>query len=99
MYLEQNPTLEMQTPNAFEAQLVAIRSIVQRDGGATVGCEELQLLCPDHLSVSEQFMRIAEIAQSEGWSFAFLPDGSVRFGGYARASNSARGSSAGCLRR
>ena len=27
-------------------------------------------------------MRIAEIAQKEGWSLAFLPDGTVRFGGY-----------------
>lgn len=65
-------------------ELARIKSDVARNGGATVGCEELRLLCPDYLSVSEQFMRIASIAQTEGWSFAFLPNGTVRFGAYAK---------------
>ena len=65
--------------------MLRIRERVARDGGATVGCEELRILCPDHLTLSEQFIRIVSIAQQEGWSFAFLPDGSVRFGTYDKA--------------
>ena len=67
---------------ALMQQLERIKADVARDGGATVGCEELRILCPDYLTVSEQFMRIASIAQREGWSFAFQRDGSVRFGSY-----------------
>ena len=68
--------------------MVEIRERVSRDGGATVGCDQLRILCPDHLSVSEQFMRIAYIAQLEGWSFAFLPDGTVRFANYGKPAGS-----------
>ena len=70
---------------AVAQQLERINAEVARDGGATVGRDELRVLCPDSLSVSEQFMRIASIAQKEGCSFAFLPDGTVRFGSYAAA--------------
>lgn len=49
------------------------------------GGKNLGSSAPDHMSVPEQFQRIAEIADTEGWSFAFLADGGVRFGGYARA--------------
>lgn len=65
--------------------MAQIRARVARNGGATVGCEELRILCPDYLSVSEQFQRVAYIAEHEGWSFAFLHDGSVRFGAYAKS--------------
>lgn len=65
-------------------QLAEIRTRVRRDGGATVGGAELRLLCPDELPVSEQFSRIAAIAEKEGWSFAFMPGGAVRFGTYQR---------------
>ena len=83
MSVAQNAPPEMETKrDAVEAELAVLRATVARDGGATVGCDELRLLCPDYLSVSEQFGRIAEIAQKEGWSFAFLPDGTVRFGSY-----------------
>jgi hypothetical protein len=85
MYFVHTLEVDMQELAEIEAQLVAIRAAVSRDGGATVGCEELRLLCPDHMSVPEQFQRIAEIAQREGWSFAFLADGGVRFGSYAAA--------------
>jgi hypothetical protein len=67
------------------AQLVELRAAVAADGGVTVGCEQLEILCPGYLSVSEQFARVAYIAQKEGWSFAFLTDGSVRFGAYANS--------------
>jgi hypothetical protein len=70
---------------ALLSRIVRIRAVVRRDGGVTVDTEELRLLCPDSLTVSEQFMRIASIAQAEGWSFAFLPGGSVRFGAYTAA--------------
>jgi hypothetical protein len=63
-------------------QVDRIRAEVERDGGSTVGCDDLRILCPDYLTVPEQFERIAHIAQKERWSFAFLPDGAVRFGSY-----------------
>ena len=70
---------------AIEAQVKRIREEVQRDGGAYVSCEDLRILCPDEFTVAEQFMHIATIARREGWSFAFLPDGRVHFGAYAKA--------------
>ena len=70
---------------AIAAQVARIREEVIRDGGATVGSDDLPILCPDNFTVSEQFMHIATIAKNEGWSFAFLPDGSVRFGSYPKA--------------
>ena len=42
----------MDEPLAVEAQIVAIQAVVNREGGATVGCDELRLLCPDHMSVA-----------------------------------------------
>lgn len=69
----------------LQEQIARIREQVIRDGGCTVGCDDLRILCPDYMSISEQFARIAEIARRESWSFAFLPDGSVRFGAYAKA--------------
>lgn len=68
-----------------EQQIAKIREMVAAEGGATVGCEELKVLCPDYLTISEQFARIASIAQKEKWSFAFLAGGSVRFGSYDSA--------------
>jgi hypothetical protein len=62
--------------------LARIRSEVERLGGVTIGGEDLQRLYSDDLTTSEQFMRIASIAHVEGWSFAFLPDGRLRFGSY-----------------
>ena len=67
---------------AYTEQLAFLRLQVREHGGASVDRVGLRHLCPDYLSVSGQFMRIAEIAQMEGWSFAFLPDGSVRFIAY-----------------
>ncbi|MDQ6939140.1 MAG: hypothetical protein M3119_03180 [Verrucomicrobiota bacterium] len=58
---------------------------MKRHGGVTIEGEELRRLCPDDLTTSEQFMRIASIAHAEGWSFAFLPGGKLRFGNYAKA--------------
>jgi hypothetical protein len=62
--------------------MARLRGIVERDGGVTVGCDDLEVLCPDEFTLGEQFTYIATIAHEEGWSFVFLEDGSVRFGGY-----------------
>ena len=70
---------------AIEAQVAKIRAEVEQDGGANVSCEDLRILCPDEFTVSEQFMHIAHIAQRESWSFAFLANGTVHFGAYAKA--------------
>ena len=67
-------------PHEGEIEIDAIRAEVCRTGIATVGGEQLRFLCPDHMSVPEQYRRVAEAAAREGWSFAFLPDGTVRFG-------------------
>ena len=76
------PTIAGMPYSEIGQQIAAIREKVQEEGGCTVSCEELRILCPDHLSVSEQFARIAAIAQHESWSFAFLSGGRVRFGSY-----------------
>ena len=76
-------TIELETET--EEELVRIRAEVERDGGSTVGCEQLRILCPDHLTMAQQFLRIAQIAQKERWSFAFLSNGAVRFGTYKKA--------------
>jgi hypothetical protein len=75
----------MQPDAALLNQLARLKAEVERDGGTTIDSEERRLLCPDSMTGTEQFMRIAGIAQREGWSFAFLPDGTVRFGAYAAA--------------
>jgi len=64
---------------SFASQLEAIRSEIARAGEALVEWERLQLLCSDDMSVSKQFMCIAEVARAEKWSFAFLPNRSIRF--------------------
>ena len=56
-----------------------MRAAVERNRAATIGRDELRVLCPDEMTVPEQFQRIAEIAEEEGWNFAFLPDGRVQF--------------------
>jgi hypothetical protein len=68
-----------------QAQLAAIRAEVDRCGGCVVPAEQLRLLCSDDLTSAEQFECIAAIAREEGWSFAFLSDGSVEFGTFAVA--------------
>ena len=82
--------MQNSSSNVFEtpqvdSQLDAIRAAVRRAGSATIRHDVLTLLCPDYLSVSEQFQRIAEFAKSEGWRFAFLTDGAVRFRSFAPA--------------
>ncbi len=69
-------------PSEVENQMAKIRVEVARRGRFIVDCGWLRLLCPDELTENQRFARIAAIAQQEGWSFAFLLDGSVPFGAY-----------------
>lgn len=59
------------------AQVDRIRAEIGQCGESRVGCEELRLLCPDEVSAS--VTGIAQIAEWEGWTFEYFPDGSVLF--------------------
>ncbi len=72
-------------PSQLEIQVAKIRTEVARRGGFTVDCGWLRLLCPEELAENQRFAHIAALAQREGWSFAFLLDGSVHFGAYPAA--------------
>jgi hypothetical protein len=63
----------------LKSQVERIRHEIQEYGESIVGCEELRVLCVNEASESGQWNVIAQIAISEGWSFTFFPDGSVRF--------------------
>lgn len=63
----------------MKEQVERIRAAVARDGASVVACKDLRVLCLDETTQMRQFQRVSDIAQQEGWSFAFLPDGSVRF--------------------
>jgi hypothetical protein len=63
----------------LKSQIERVRQEIQEHGGSTVGCEELRVLCLDEVPASSQWDAIARIAKSEGWSFAFFPNGSVQF--------------------
>ena len=69
---------------ALEDEITKLRATVDAQGGVTVGCNQLRILCPDQFTAPQQFARVAEIAQRENWSFAFFADGSVRFGSYVK---------------
>lgn len=60
------------------AQVEKIRSDIRQLGESRVGCEELSLLCSD-VSAMQEKIGIEAIAEYEGWSFQYLPDGHVRF--------------------
>ena len=59
-------------------QIEKIRSEIRQFGESRVGCEELSLLCSD-VSAMQEKIGIEQIAEYEGWSFQYLPDGHVRF--------------------
>jgi hypothetical protein len=59
-------------------QVEKIRSQIQQFGESRVGCEELSLLCSD-VSAAQEKIGIEQIAEYEGWTFQYLPDGHVRF--------------------
>ena len=65
-------------------QVEKIRSEIRKFGESRVGCEELSLLCSD-VSAMQEKIGIEQIAEYEGWSFQYLPDGHVRFAPSATA--------------
>ena len=67
----------------IDDEVAKLRVEIAREGGCTADPSRLQRLCPGERSAGKQFLQIAAIARREGWSFAFLRDGSVRFGSYA----------------
>ena len=56
-----------------------MRHEVDQYGESIVRSDELRVLCADVVLPGNQWDAIAEIAISEGWSFTYFPDGSVRF--------------------
>ncbi len=62
-----------------KAEIDRIRRNVQHDGEGFANCDTLRVLCEDQGTYSHQLDRIADNAEQEGWSFAYLTDGSVRF--------------------
>jgi hypothetical protein len=59
-------------------QVEKMRSQIQQFGESRVGCEELHLLCSD-VTAAQEKIGIEQIAEYEGWTFQYLPDGHVRF--------------------
>jgi hypothetical protein len=65
-------------------QVERIRSEIRESGESRVGCEELNLLCSD-VSPAQEKIGIEQIAEYEGWTFQYLPDGHVRFTSLVKA--------------
>ena len=59
-------------------QVEKMRDEMRQFGESRVGCEELNLLCSD-VSALQEKIGIEQIAEYEGWTFQYLPDGHVRF--------------------
>jgi hypothetical protein len=66
-------------PPPLQSQIDRIRHEIQEYGESTVGCEDLSVLGPNAVLQSSKWDAIATIAQREGWSFTYFPDGSVGF--------------------
>lgn len=74
--------IEPRVPQSISDELTKLRSRVARHGGCTIERAAVERLSPGARNAGQQFLQIAAIARAEGWSFAFLRDGSVRFGSY-----------------
>jgi len=59
-------------------QVEKIRTQIEQFGESRVGCEDLSLLCSD-VTAAQEKIGIEQIAEYEGWTFQYLPDGHVRF--------------------
>lgn len=62
-----------------EAQLATMRADVQRYGWSVVGCDKLLVFVSATAPIHAQFGHIFTVAEQEGWSVEFRPDGTVRF--------------------
>ena len=56
-----------------------MRAEIEQSGETLLEPGELNLLCGGEISADHRWNMIAKIAISEGWSFTFFPDDSVRF--------------------
>jgi hypothetical protein len=68
----------MFSPRA-EAQLATMRADIQRYGWSIVGCDKLLVFVSATAPIHAQFGHIFTMAEQEGWSIEFRPDGTVRF--------------------
>jgi hypothetical protein len=64
---------------ATHPRIQKIRSDIEHSGESLLEPGELNLLCKGQISEDHRWNTIAEIAITEGWSFTFFPDDSVRF--------------------
>jgi hypothetical protein len=74
----------MLSPRA-EAQLALMHTEVQRYGHSIVGCDQLLVFVSATDPIHAQFGHIFTLAEQEGWSVEFRPDGTVRFALLPRA--------------
>jgi len=68
----------MISPRA-ETQLTAMRTEIERYGQSVVACNALLVFVLRTEPVNAQFGHIFTMAEREGWSVEFRPDGTVRF--------------------
>jgi hypothetical protein len=78
---KQNSKIIMRTYSAasISGQVDKMRTDIGRCGESRVGCEELNLLCPEGVSEGEKLVGVAQIAEWERWTFVYCTDGSVLF--------------------
>jgi hypothetical protein len=62
-----------------ETQLATMRADIQRYGLSIVGCDTLLIFVSATAPIHAQFGHIFTVAEREGWSVEFRPDGTVRF--------------------
>ena len=62
-----------------ETQLATMRADIQRSGLSIVGCDTLLVFVSATAPIHAQFGHIFTVAEQEGWSVEFRPDGTVRF--------------------
>lgn len=62
-----------------EAQLATMRTEIQRYGQSIIACDKLLVFVSATAPIHAQFGHIFTIAEKEGWSVEFRPDGTVRF--------------------
>lgn len=67
---------------AVASEVARIKRELICDGESTVDRIGLGIFVPEGTTATEQFNLISKLAIKEGWSFTFLPDGSIRFGTY-----------------
>jgi hypothetical protein len=68
----------MLSPRA-EAQLAVMRAEIQRYAQSIVACDTLLVFVSATDPIHAQFGHIFTMAEREGWSVEFRPDGTVRF--------------------